>query len=311
MSASTAKITETGAPRNAALVQGLLLLACSVALGWKTLVALVQFSLSHEESSHVIVIPFLSVYILWSERDRIFGARGAASDRRAGFVVIAAGALAYGAALLWMDHAPGSNGFSFQALCLVTIWIGIFLAVAGLQAWHSARFALLLLVLMAPLPDPALSKVVYALEKGSTDITYAIFRILRVPTLRDGFYLTVPGITIEVAPECSGIRSSVAMLITCLLAAHFYLRTWWGWVLFILVIIPVSMIKNGIRIATLTLLSLYVDPGFLHGSLHRDGGFVFFFMGLVILGAALVGIRKLERRLTARLSGLRPEFASN
>jgi exosortase len=309
MSASTAKISETGAPRNAALIQALLLLACSAALGWKTLVALVQFSLSHEESSHVIVIPFLSVYILWSERDRIFGARTMATDRRAGFVVMAAGVLAYGAALLWMERAPGSNGFSLQVLCLVTIWIGIFLAVAGSQAWHAAKFALLLLVLMAPLPDAVLSKVVYALEKGSTDITYAIFRILRIPTLRDGFYLTVPGITIEVAPECSGIRSSVAMLITCLLAAHFYLRTWWGWVLFMLVIIPVSMIKNGIRIATLTLLSLYVDPSFLHGSLHRDGGFVFFFLGLVILGAALVGIRKLERRFSNGIGRQQPGLA--
>jgi exosortase len=309
MSASTAKISETGAPRNAALIQALLLLACSAALGWKTLVALVQFSLSHEESSHVIVIPFLSVYILWSERDRIFGARTMAPDRRAGFVVMAAGVLAYGAALLWMERAPGSNGFSFQVLCLVTIWIGIFLAVAGSQAWHAAKFALLLLVLMAPLSDAVLSKVVYALEKGSTDITYAIFRILRIPTLRDGFYLTVPGITIEVAPECSGIRSSVAMLITCLLAAHFYLRTWWGWVLFMLVIIPVSMVKNGIRIATLTLLSLYVDPSFLHGSLHRDGGFVFFFLGLVILGAALVGIRKLERRFSNGIGRQQPGLA--
>jgi exosortase len=141
-----------------------------------------------------------------------------------------------------------------------------------------------------------LSRVVYALEKGSTDITYAIFRGLGVPTLRDGFYLTVPGITIEVAPECSGIRSSVAMLITCLLAAHFYLRTRWGMLLFILLVIPVAMIKNGIRIATLTLLSLYVDPSFLKGSLHRDGGFVFFFLGLAILAVALIWIRKAERR---------------
>jgi exosortase/archaeosortase family protein len=86
------------------------------------------------------------------------------------------------------------------------------------------------------------------------------------------------------------------MLITCLLAAHFYLRTRWGMLLFILLVIPVAMIKNGIRIATLTLLSLYVDPSFLKGSLHRDGGFVFFFLGLAILAVALIWIRKAERR---------------
>ncbi len=178
---------------------------------------------------------------------------------------------------------------------------------------RAALFPLLLLLLAIPLPEVILSRVVYALEKGSTDITYAIFKTLRVPTLRDGFFLTVPGITIEVAPECSGIRSSVAMLITCLLAAHYYLRTWWGSLVFMILVVPVAMIKNGIRIATLTLLSLYVDPSFLKGSLHRDGGFVFFFIGLAILAVALVGIRRLERRVgggdEASLAGLDPKFA--
>jgi exosortase len=271
------------------------LMVVSVALAWKTVSALVAYSLSHEDSSHVVVIPFITAYLLWSERDIIF--RGnAQSSKIPGYLLIACGLGAYFAARFIINGEPGSNGFSLEVLSLAAIWSGIFVAVYGANAGHAAMFSLLLLVMMVPLPEAILSRVVYALEKGSTDITYAIFRGLGVPTLRDGFYLTVPGITIEVAPECSGIRSSVAMLITCLLAAHFYLRTRWGMLLFILLVIPVAMIKNGIRIATLTLLSLYVDPSFLKGSLHRDGGFVFFFLGLAILAVALIWIRKAERR---------------
>jgi exosortase len=271
------------------------LFAVSVALAWKTVSALVAYSLSHEDSSHVVVIPFITAYLLWSERDVIF--RGnLQSSKVPGYVLIALGLAAYLAARFVISGEPGSNGFSLEVLSLVAVWGGIFVVVYGASAGHAAMFSLLLLIMMVPLPEAILSRVIYALEKGSTDITYAIFRGLGVPTLRDGFYLTVPGITIEVAPECSGIRSSVAMLITCLLAAHFYLRTRWGMLLFILLVIPVAMIKNGIRIATLTLLSLYVDPSFLKGSLHRDGGFVFFFLGLAILAVALIWIRKAERR---------------
>ena len=43
------------------------------------------------------------------------------------------------------------------------------------------------------------------------------------------------------------------------------------------------IIKNGIRIAVLTILAIRVDPSFLFGRLHRDGGVVFFLIGLALL----------------------------
>ena len=58
--------------------------------------------------------------------------------------------------------------------------------------------------------------------------------------------------------------------------------------------LPLSILKNGIRITTLTLLSIYVDPGFLTGSLHRDGGFVFFLMALALLAPVLLLLQKSE-----------------
>ena len=45
----------------------------------------------------------------------------------------------------------------------------------------------------------------------------------------------------------------------------------------------VMIVKNGIRIVTLTLLAMYVDPSFLFGKLHRQGGIVFFLLGLLLL----------------------------
>ncbi|HEV3482504.1 MAG TPA: exosortase/archaeosortase family protein, partial [Candidatus Acidoferrales bacterium] len=149
---------------------------------------------------------------------------------------------------------------------------------------------------MVPWPSAVLDRVIYWLQEGSTDVTYAIFKAVGVPVFRQGFVLTVPGVAIEVASECSGIRSSMALLITCLLAAHFYLRTRWKILLFVLLVIPLSIIKNGIRIATLTLLSLYVDPSFLTGSLHREGGFVFFLLALAIMFPALRLLERSEKK---------------
>ena len=63
--------------------------------------------------------------------------------------------------------------------------------------------------------------------------------------------------------------------------------------------IVVMIIKNGIRIVTLTLLANYVDPGFLHGNLHREGGVVFFVIGLLLLLPVLwlLATRRESRRI--------------
>jgi exosortase/archaeosortase family protein len=60
------------------------------------------------------------------------------------------------------------------------------------------------------------------------------------------------------------------------------------------------IIKNGIRIVTLTLLANYVDPGFLHGNLHREGGVVFFMIGLLLLVPVLWLLQRGESRDDSR-----------
>ena len=42
------------------------------------------------------------------------------------------------------------------------------------------------------------------------------------------------------------------------------------------------MAKNGVRVATLTLLANFFDPGFLYGRLHEAGEVVFFLIRLTL-----------------------------
>jgi exosortase/archaeosortase family protein len=62
-----------------------------------------------------------------------------------------------------------------------------------------------------------------------------------------------------------------------------------------------AILKNAIRIVSLTLLSVHVDPGFLTGQLHHEGGIVFFALALALTFPILVLLRSLEaRRIRAR-----------
>jgi exosortase/archaeosortase family protein len=62
------------------------------------------------------------------------------------------------------------------------------------------------------------------------------------------------------------------------------------------------ILKNGVRIVTLTLLASYVDPGFLYGRLHRDGGVVFFLLGLLLLAPLLWFLQRTERKTPSAIA---------
>jgi exosortase/archaeosortase family protein len=65
----------------------------------------------------------------------------------------------------------------------------------------------------------------------------------------------------------------------------------WRKALVVAVTIPLSVAKNGLRIFVITMLGTKVDPGFLTGRLHHDGGVVFLALAL---GAICVLLWALE-----------------
>ena len=86
----------------------------------------------------------------------------------------------------------------------------------------------------------------------------------------------------------SGIRSSLALLITSVLAGQVFLVGRWRKMLLALAVFPVTIFKNAVRIVTLYLLSYFIDMRIIQGGfLHRSGGFIFFGLGLVMLGYVL------------------------
>jgi exosortase len=267
-------------------------IAVSLLVFWRVAAALVAYSLSRESSSHIILIPFVSLVLLYSERARIFSSPRTSFGP--GFALICAGLAIYFMALSRLAARGGDALLPLATFALILLWVGGFLLLYGIQAASAAAFPLLFLLLMIPLPEGVLGRLIYLLQKGSTEISYLLFRAVNVPVLKQGFLLYLPSVTIEVAEECSGIRSSVALFITCLLAAHLFLRTGWRQALFAILALPLAIIKNGIRIVTLSLLSIYVDPGFLTGRLHREGGFVFFLLVLAILVPILRMLQKSE-----------------
>jgi exosortase len=284
-------VTDSGTLKSRLLMYVAWILASSAAFAGP-LRSVVRFAAENDDASHIVVIPIISAVLLYLQRRPIF-----ARLSRDFTVSVGLGALAIGvAAITAARHGAWDVNTSLAGytLAVVLLWIAGFGFFFGGRAFRAARFPLFFLVLAVPLPTFLLAHVVHALQTGSAAIVSAIFEVTGTPFLRDGFVFQLGRFAIEIAEECSGIRSSMAILILALLAAHFYLRTFWKQVVFIACSLLIMIVKNGVRIATLTFLSLHVNPAFLFGRLHRDGGVVFFLLGMVLLLPILLVLQRGE-----------------
>jgi len=106
-----------------------------------------------------------------------------------------------------------------DGLCHRLLWI---------QVFRSLLFPFLFLFLLTPIPGPVLDKVISFPTNRFHGRDFALFKLSGVPVLKTGFLLSMPTLQIEVAKECSGIRSSMMLLITGLLLAHLFLRSFWS-----------------------------------------------------------------------------------
>lgn len=270
------------------------LVASTLAFFWTPITTLIHFSFQHEHYSHIILVPLVSAALFILERRRLLS--HVATAWLPGLGLLVAGVFFYSIAQRYAAPLSENDRLAMTMLSMVTLWGGAFVLCYGLRASRQGLFPLLFLVLMIPIPDFLLNRVIAGLLRGSADASHVILELVGVPFLRTGLIFSFPGFAIEIAEECSGIRSSMALLVVSLLAGHLFLRSIWTKAVLTLATVPLLIVKNGIRIATLSLLTMYVDPGFLTGSLHRQGGFAFFLLTLAFLAPLLWFLQNSERR---------------
>jgi exosortase len=272
----------------------LLVCAVGLALFYDPVVQLVRMSLRSELYTYIPGIPVISLCILISSRKRIFA--DLSWRLRGGLAPIALGV----GALLAANRIGGLDRNDYLSMMMsgAVLWfIGSFVVCYGSMAFREAMFPLLFLIFVIPIPKFILDPFVNLLLIGSAYSTELIFNLMGVPVHRDGFTFALPGITIEVAEQCSGIRSSIALIITSVFAGYLFLEKGWSRVIVVLSFFPITVFKNALRIVTLSLLASYVDTRFITGSwLHKSGGIPFFAVGLALMAPVLWALMKWEKR---------------
>lgn len=271
--------------------------AISLILFHKPLEKLASLAIGDDRYTPNLAIPFIGIGLVWLSRRNIF--RNPQYSPAAGLALMGGGlALFFLAAS--SSHREAAYILSASVLAAVVVWTGAFVCCYGTQTARSAMFPLLFLLLMIPIPPWFVDHVVVALQRGSAEAAYRLFRLAGIPVLRESAVrFALPGVTIEVAQECSGIRSSLSLFICSVAAGYLFLRSSWARASLALASLPIVIFKNAVRIVTISSLGVYVDPGFLHGRLHRNGGLPFSVLALALLVPVLLLLIRTEGRETS------------
>ena len=266
-----------------------------IAVFSKPLLALAVYAAGEDLHSHILLIPFVSAYLIYIRRhalpkDYTFSVRWA-------LIPLMAGAISLAAA--W---TPGVSGRSQNDyLALIALSFVCFVAAGGFfflgRKWMAAAaFPFAFLIFMVPMPDRVADFLETASKLASTEAASMFFNISGTPVLRDGTFFHLPNITIEVAQECSGIRSSWVLFITSLLAANMFLKKPWRRTVLVAAVIPLGILRNGLRIVFIGLLCVHFGPEMIHSIFHKRGGPPFFVLSLIPLFFLLWWLRRGEVR---------------
>jgi len=248
---------------------------------------------NREYYSHILIIPLVSGYFIYARRKTLFSNLRYSSVPGVIFLLI--GILCYIVAKDQRAQLNLNDNSALMTFSGIIFWIGGILLLYGINTFREIFFPLLFLVFMIPIPSLLMDKIISLLQAASAEATHLLFMFTRIPFSREGFTFHLPGMNIEVAKACSGIRSSLALFVVSIVAGYLFLRPNWKKVVLSLCVFPITIFKNAVRIVTLSLLGVYIDPRIFEGELHKTGGVPFFILALGLLSLILWFLRRSDK----------------
>ena len=269
-----------------------LLVAISIVWFLPYVLAVAEVALRQEQYSHILLILPLSACLAFMEAKQ--GICEGKAAPKAGLALLAPAAL-----LSWIGRGIAiplseSTRLSLNILALVLFWFAFVLLLFGTAVFRRFQWPLLVLLLLVPLPELVVSRLVFVFQVASAKTTFWLFRLAGIPVTQHGLILSLPMLDVEVAQQCSGIRSTMMLLVTSLTLCYLFLKPGWRRVLLLILVLPIAVLKNGVRIFVLATLGMYVDEAWLNGRLHHQGGVVFFMVGTAMVGFAIWVLRRFE-----------------
>jgi exosortase C (VPDSG-CTERM-specific) len=261
----------------------------------RPLLDLVTYAEQSELYSFILLVPLISLYLAKLRMREVLSNLG--SSPQMGLIPLSIGILIISCYYTLARHLGRVNHNDYLSFTIYTfvalLTSGCFMFL-GRKAVAVVAFPVAFLFLMAPLPSFLTAFASNCLQHASAAVAYLLLLFLGTPVLKDEQVFQLPGITIEVAPQCSGIHSSLVLFIISLVAGHLFLKGGWNKATLAFAVILIGILRNGARIVTICLLCVYVDPRMVDSPIHHHGGPLFLGLSLVPCFFLLLWLRRSE-----------------
>jgi len=226
-----------------------------------------MIAMKDEESSHIVLVIPIAVWLVWIRRIRFRRCPPRASW--IGFILIIAGYMV-------SRISMGFHGNTFEAGWhggAVLMLIGAITAVVGVQVIINFLPGVMILALLIPIPGNIRLAVAGPLQNATARVTTTLLETLGFYVERSGNLVNINDMPVAVAEACNGMRMVFALvLVSYAFAFSVPLRN--SVRLMVLVLSPVAaIICNVIRLAPTVLLYGYAPPQYAD-NFHDIGGWL-------------------------------------
>jgi len=256
-----------------------------LAVYWPTFVRLWNFWETDANYGHGLLVPLVSLVLIWRSRHRL---KEISTEPYVPPLYLLVGAL-----LLYVAGFRGAVlGASAVSFVLVLTWLLVFFL--GKDIVKEMSFALFFLVFMIPVP--MLDELSFPLKALASRVAAPAVRTLGIPVYRDGAVLDLPGLSLEVATACSGLKALVLVTAIGTLYAHLSLDTLSKRAALVVASVPIALIANVGRIIIVAVLSSKVSSERLFHLVHDYSGLPVYVIAGILLVVAGGSIEWLFRK---------------
>ena len=232
-----------------------------------------------EDMSYGWYIPLFSLYVLWTERQKVLEAARAGAGGALGLLVLLPSAFAGFLGIRGCQVRLEIVGF-------VGMLFGLVWTFYGFRTVRRVVFPIGFLLFCLPL-HTYLDLVTIHLRMLAVTIAYETLRGCGVDVLRQGTMLasSTGAFAIDIAEPCSGLRSLFAMMALTAAYSYFTQPTWFRRGLLFALSIPIAILGNVARIFTIVLVAATCSSDFAMGFYHDYSGYIVFLVAILLMVA--------------------------
>jgi exosortase D (VPLPA-CTERM-specific) len=246
---------------------------------------------SRKDFSYGYLIPFVLFYLLWEKKKAL--SEKDSKTTWEGIFPLAIGIF------LFLIGKLASEPFVLCVSCWM-ILVGLLCMHMGWEKLKVIAFPVLFSLTMFPPPNFIVQSVSIKLKVISSLLAVHVMRLFGMSVYREGNIIDMGFTQLKVVDSCSGLQYLLALVVLSILLAYFYKSAWWKRLLLVISAIPISVVFNGFRIASIGMLCQFWGPVSVKGFSHDFLGLMVFMFCVGIMVLEMLFLKKVGSRSSRR-----------